>query len=192
MDKKIENPTVSSLLDLDEIPDEIIDPREALLADIGEMKAEVVCVKTEIQEVQTTGNPITEVAIFNEMSDLNGRAVAILDACKDDIERSSLLDAEMISAYASLIKSTREIISDHLIIYRDRQKHIEKIELEELKQEYRKELLVMKNNLDKSCNDDYGDHKVFVQEALIDILDDNARAERESLRLELDPDEKNV
>tara|TARA_E500000178_G_C17038997_1_gene765451 strand:+ start:6886 stop:7419 length:534 start_codon:yes stop_codon:yes gene_type:complete len=168
--KKI-NPIVEELLDSNEIPEEFETP-EDLLEGIANMTSEVAEIKQEVEDVKVSGDPITDIKIFNEVSDLINRAVAVLDTCKEDIERSSLLDAELVSAYAKLISSTREIISDNIAIFRDRQKHIEKIELENLKQEHKKEILRMKDDLDKSVNDNYGETKAFVQEAVIELLND--------------------
>jgi hypothetical protein len=136
------------------------------------MTSEVSEIKKETESIKVSDDPITNLKIFNEVSDLINRGVAVLDTCKEDIERSSLLDAELVSAYASLIRSTREIISDNIAIFRDRQKHIEKLELENLKQEHRKEILLMKDDLEKTTNDGYGETKVFVQEAVVELLND--------------------
>ena len=170
MTKKID-PIVEELLDSSEIPEEFETP-EDLLEGIANMTSEVAEIKQEVADVKVSGDPVTDIKIFNEVSDLINRAVAVLDTCKEDIERSSLLDAELVSAYAKLISSTREIISDNIAIFRDRQKHIEKIELENLKQEHKKEILLMKDDLDKSVNDNYGETKAFVQEAVIELLND--------------------
>ena len=170
MSKKI-NPIVEELLDSSEIPEEFETP-EDLLEGIANMTSEVAEIKQEVADVKVSGDPVTDIKIFNEVSDLINRAVAVLDTCKEDIERSSLLDAELVSAYAGLIRSTREIISDNIAIFRDRQKHIEKIELENLKQEHRKEILMMKDDLDKAVNNNYGETKAFVQEAVIELLND--------------------
>lgn len=171
--KKI-NPIVQELLDDEEIPDELIEDKtpEELLKEIEGMTSEVAEIKKDVTEVKGSGDPVTDLGLFNEISDLINRAVAVLDTCKEDIERSSLLDAELVSAYAGLIRSTREIISDNIAIFRDRQKHIEKIELENLKQEHRKEILMMKDDLDKAVNNNYGETKAFVQEAVIELLND--------------------
>jgi len=168
--KKI-NPIVEELLDSSEIPEEFETP-EDLLEGIANMTTEVAEIKQEVADVKVSGDPVTDVKIFNEVSDLLNRAVAVLDTCKEDIERSSLLDAELVSAYAKLISSTREIISDNILIFRDRQKHIEKLELENLKQDHRKEILLMKDDIAKSINDNYGETKAFVQEAVIELLND--------------------
>lgn len=167
----------SVLLDDDEILE--VDPREQLLNEINDMENEVAQVQTGIQQVKTKGDPVKNGEFFVEMGDLTARATAVLDACKEDIERSSLLDAELISAYAALIKATRDIIGDYLTIYRDRQNHLNKLEIEERKQEYRKEILIMKDNLDKSIEDNTGQQKIFVQEAVIAYLNKKEKAERE-------------
>ena len=112
MSKKI-NPIVEELLDSNEIPEEFETP-EDLLEGIANMTSEVAEIKQEVEDVKVSGDPITDIKIFNEVSDLINRAVAVLDTCKEDIERSSLLDAELVSAYAKLISSTREIISDNI------------------------------------------------------------------------------
>ena len=88
-----------------------------------------------------------------------------------------MIDAELVSSYATLIKSTREIISDYITIYRDRQKHLNQIEMEGIKQENKKEIVLMKDNLSKSMNDNTDVHKAYIQEAVIDILDDRKRDE---------------
>ena len=49
---------------------------------------------------------------------------------------------------------------------------VDKIEIENIKQDHKKELLIMKDNLAKSINDNVGDLKGFVQEAVIDVLSD--------------------
>lgn len=162
------------LLEEDEI---LTDPRENLLAQIDEMQTEVKEVKTDITNLTNSGDPITNGEIFKELSDLTNRANSILDVCKEDIERSSILDAELVSAYASLIKSTREIISDYLVIYRDRQKHLDKMELENIKQEHRKELVRLKDNLDNSIKTDTDETKVFVQEAVVEVLNNHDKLE---------------
>jgi len=84
------------LLDPDEILE--IDPREALLADIDDMTSEVAEVQAGVVACQDQGDPITNGLVFSEMGDLTTRATDVLDACKADIERSSILDAELISA----------------------------------------------------------------------------------------------
>lgn len=165
----------SVLLDEDDILK--VDPREQLLSEIEDMKNEVAEVKTGIQTVRAKGDPITNGEFFVEMGDLTSRATSVLDECKKDIERSSILDAELISSYASLIKATRDIISDYIEIYRDRQKHLDKIELEERKQEHRKEIIILKDNLDKSINDTTEQKKIFVQEAVIDYLNRRSKEE---------------
>jgi hypothetical protein len=157
------------LLDPDEIME--LDPREELLNDIDAMQSEVSEVQQSVATIKQLGDPITNGTFFVEMSDLASRATSVLDSCKEDIERSSILDAELISAYAGLIKATRDIIADYVTIYRDRQKHLDKLELENVKQEHKKEILIMKDNLDKSLDDSTGDHKIFVQEAVVDFLD---------------------
>ena len=165
------NKIIDELLEVDEIPEDFETP-EDLLEGIAQMTSEVSEIKKETESIKVSDDPITNLKIFNEVSDLINRGVAVLDTCKEDIERSSLLDAELVSAYASLIRSTREIISDNIAIFRDRQKHIEKLELENLKQEHRKEILLMKDDLEKTTNDGYGETKVFVQEAVVELLND--------------------
>ncbi len=170
-ENKRKNKIIDELLEVDEIPEDFETP-EDLLEGIAQMTSEVSEIKKETESIKVSDDPITNLKIFNEVSDLINRGVAVLDTCKEDIERSSLLDAELVSAYASLIRSTREIISDNIAIFRDRQKHIEKLELENLKQEHRKEILLMKDDLEKTTNDGYGETKVFVQEAVVELLND--------------------
>jgi len=165
------------LLDIDEIVD--IDPRQELLNEIDTMQTEVTEVKQGVTALQIQGDPITNGTVFNEMTDLTARATAVLDACKADIERSSILDSDLISAYANLIKATNDIITEYVNIYRDRQKHIDKTEIENLKQEHRKEILIMKDNLDKSVDDNAGIQKAFVQEAVVEVLNNRDKAEME-------------
>lgn len=160
---------------IDSFSDDAIDPRDALLNEINNMQTEVVDVKNSIDTLKTVGDPVTNGNFFNEMSDLASRANSVLDSCKQDIERSSILDADLVAAYAALIKSTHEIISDYLDIYRDRQKHINKIELEELKQEHRKEIIRMKDDMDKSIHSDTEERKMFVQEAVVEVLSKQAK-----------------
>ena len=133
-ENKRKNKIIDELLEVDEIPEDFETP-EDLLEGIAQMTSEVSEIKKETESIKVSDDPITNLKIFNEVSDLINRGVAVLDTCKEDIERSSLLDAELVSAYASLIRSTREIISDNIAIFRDRQKHIEKLELENLKQD---------------------------------------------------------
>ena len=170
-ENKRKNKIIDELLEVDEIPEDFETP-EDLLEGIAQMTSEVSEIKKETESIKVSDDPITNLKIFNDVSDLINRGVAVLDTCKEDIERSSLLDAELVSAYASLIRSTREIISDNIAIFRDRQKHIEKLELENLKQEHRKEILLMKDDLEKTTNDGYGETKVFVQEAVVELLND--------------------
>ena len=170
-ENKRKNKIIDELLEVDEIPEDFETP-EDLLEGIAQMTSEVSEIKKETESIKVSDDPITNLKIFNEVSDLINRGVAVLDTCKEDIERSSLLDAELVSAYARLIRSTREIISDNIAIFRDRQKHIEKLELENLKQEHRKEILLMKDDLEKTTNDGYGETKVFVQEAVVELLND--------------------
>ena len=158
-ENKRKNKIIDELLEVDEIPEDFETP-EDLLEGIAQMTSEVSEIKKETESIKVSDDPITNLKIFNEVSDLINRGVAVL------------LDAELVSAYASLIRSTREIISDNIAIFRDRQKHIEKLELENLKQEHRKEILLMKDDLEKTTNDGYGETKVFVQEAVVELLND--------------------
>ena len=133
---------LDSLLHGDEIMETPIDPRNDLLNEIEDYQNEIQSIQSGISTVKATGlSPVTNVDCFSELGDLTTRAVAVLDACKSDIERSSLLDADLIASYASLIKSTREIISEYMTVYRDRQTHINRMELEDIKQNHRKEIL---------------------------------------------------
>ena len=95
---------LDSLLHGDEIMETPIDPRNDLLNEIEDYQNEIQSIQSGISTVKATGlSPVTNVDCFSELGDLTTRAVAVLDACKSDIERSSLLDADLIASYASLI-----------------------------------------------------------------------------------------
>ena len=173
---------IGALLEPDEIPQEL-DPREQLLSELDELSNEVVAIKQQTQVVKAKGNPITNIDVFNEMTDLSTRANEVLDAVRQEITSSSLVDPELIAAYASLLKSTREIISDYITIYRDHQNYQNKVELENIKQTHRREILKLKYDLDNTEFTSGQGSKQFIQEDVMEILN---RKEKELAALESD------
>jgi hypothetical protein len=164
------------LLDENEILDsiDIIDDKTKMLEDIDALTNEVKSVQQSANDIKIIGNPALDDTLFSEISDLNDRASSILDVCRDAIESTSIIDAELVSAYSQLIKSASDVINYYLSIYRDRTNFLNKVELEKIKQEHRLELLNAKNNNNDDLNN-YEKKKIFVQEAVIDYLEHRAK-----------------
>lgn len=70
--------------------------------------------------------------INEQLARLLTKSNQLVESCVTIIDGEVVLDAELVSSIASLIESTRAIISDYISMYRDKLAYIQKVELTKL------------------------------------------------------------
>lgn len=161
----------------DDVPNDVTNRRDELLKELDDCKQEYDDIQTSVVKIQSSKlSPVNNDEVFNEMSDLTNRATSILDVCKNAISSTSLVDSDLIEAYASMIKATREVISEYIEIYKIRQQHLDRIELENIKHKNRKELVLYKKDIENMVDDTKAGVD-YIQEDVIDVINRKEKGE---------------
>ena len=114
--------------------------------------------KNQIQTTMKDGDGSASVRIdnmvnvesaFKSIEDLVDTTKQMIGTVYSIISSCDVLDSETVSAAASLITSTKQLIAEYLGLYKQRVKFFDNVKMEMMKQEHRKELLQMKYDLDK-------------------------------------------
>ena len=114
--------------------------------------------KSQIQSRMRDGDGSASVRIdnlvnvegaFKSIEDLVDTTKQMVGTVYSIISSCDVLDSETVSAAASLITSTKQLIGEYLGLYKQRVKFFDNVKLEAMKQEHRLELLREKYKLDQ-------------------------------------------
>ena len=114
--------------------------------------------KNQIQTTMKDGDGSASVRIdnmvnvesaFKSIEDLVDTTKQMIGTVYSIISSCDVLDSETVSAAASLITSTKQLIAEYLGLYKQRVKFFDNVKMETLKQRHRIELLERKAQLDE-------------------------------------------
>ena len=114
--------------------------------------------KNQIQTTMKDGDGSASVRIdnmvnvegaFKFIEDLVDTTKQMIGTVYSIISSCDVLDSETVSAAASLITSTKQLIAEYLGLYKQRVKFFDNVKMETLKQENRERLLRLKYQLDQ-------------------------------------------
>ena len=94
-------------------------------------------------------NMVNVESAFKSIEDLVDTTKQMIGTVYSIISSCDVLDSETVSAAASLITSTKQLIAEYLGLYKQRVKFFDNVKMETLKQEHRLELLREKYRLDQ-------------------------------------------
>ena len=94
-------------------------------------------------------NLINVEAAFKSIEDLVDTTKQMIGTVYSIISSCDVLDSETVSAAASLITSTKQLIAEYLGLYKQRVKFFDNVKMETLKQQHRLELMERKYQLDE-------------------------------------------
>ena len=94
-------------------------------------------------------NMVNVESAFKSIEDLVDTTKQMIGTVYSIISNCDVLDSETVSAAASLITSTKQLIAEYLGLYKQRVKFFDNVKLEMMKQEHRLELLREKYRLDE-------------------------------------------
>lgn len=94
-------------------------------------------------------NMVNVESAFKSIEDLVDTTKQMIGTVYSIISSCDVLDSETVSAAASLITSTKSLISEYLGLYKQRVKFFDNMKMETLKQQHRLELLEKKYQLDE-------------------------------------------
>ena len=94
-------------------------------------------------------NMVNVESAFKSIEDLVDTTKQMIGTVYSIISSCDVLDSETVSAAASLITSTKQLIAEYLGLYKQRVKFFDNVKLEMMKQEHRLELLREKYRLDE-------------------------------------------
>lgn len=94
-------------------------------------------------------NMVNVEGAFKSIEDLVDTTKQMIGTVYSIISSCDVLDSETVSAAASLITSTKQLIAEYLGLYKQRVKFFDNVKLETLKQQHRMELLERKYQLDE-------------------------------------------
>ena len=115
--------------------------------------------KNQIQTTMKDGDGSASVRIdnmvnvesaFKSIEDLVDTTKQMIGTVYSIISSCDVLDSETVSAAASLITSTKQLIAEYLGLYKQRVKFFDNVKMETLKQQHRIELLERKYQLDEA------------------------------------------
>lgn len=86
---------------------------------------------------------------FKSIEDLVDSTKQMIVNVYSIISSCDVLDSETVSAAASLIGETRQLLAEYTSLYKQRVKFFDQVKLEMLKQRHRMELLQMKEEMEK-------------------------------------------
>ena len=113
--------------------------------------------QNQIQASNRDGNGSASVRIdnlvnvenaFKSIEDLVDTTKQMIGTVYGIISSCDVLDSETVSAAASLIGETRQLIAEYTGLYKQRVKFFDNVKMEQLKQEHRLELLERKHQMD--------------------------------------------
>ena len=114
--------------------------------------------KSQIQTTMKDGDGSASVRIdnmvnvesaFKSIEDLVDTTKQMIGTVYSIISSCDVLDSETVSAAASLITSTKQLIAEYLGLYKQRVKFFDNVKMETLKQQHRLELMERKYQLDE-------------------------------------------
>ena len=114
--------------------------------------------KNQIQTTMKDGDGSASVRIdnmvnvesaFKSIEDLVDTTKQMIGTVYSIISSCDVLDSETVSAAASLITSTKQLIAEYLGLYKQRVKFFDNVKMETLKQQHRLELMERKYQLDE-------------------------------------------
>lgn len=114
--------------------------------------------KSQIQTTMKDGDGSASVRIdnmvnvesaFKSIEDLVDTTKQMIGTVYSIISSCDVLDSETVSAAASLITSTKQLIGEYLGLYKQRVKFFDNVKMETLKQQHRLELMERKYQLDQ-------------------------------------------
>lgn len=95
-------------------------------------------------------NMVNVESAFKSIEDLVDTTKQMIGTVYSIISSCDVLDSETVSAAASLITSTKQLIAEYLGLYKQRVKFFDSVKMETLKQQHRIELLERKYQLDEA------------------------------------------
>lgn len=117
----------------------------------------------------------TLTASLGELSDLIRTSKGMLGNICDYVNRSEIMDPDVIGAGADLIKASNELLREYLEIYKDKIRHFNAIELEMIKNQNKKDLELYKYELKNGkIGDNNGvvDMVEYTQETIVKAMND--------------------
>lgn len=113
-----------------------------------------------------------------EIEDLINLSKSMFRHVYENIVSSDLINPEIVDAAANMLESIHSNIAEFTFLYRDRRQFIDKLRLELVKQEHRKELLKLKYNLAMKRSGGFSDNSpieaqnlvTFNQEEIVKLL----------------------
>ena len=94
-------------------------------------------------------NMVNVESAFKSIEDLVDTTKQMIGTVYSIISSCDVLDSETVSAAASLITSTKQLIAEYLGLYKQRVKFFDNVKLEMMKQDNRERLLKLKYQLDR-------------------------------------------
>jgi hypothetical protein len=94
-------------------------------------------------------NMVNVESAFKSIEDLVDTTKQMIGTVYSIISSCDVLDSETVSAAASLITSTKQLIAEYLGLYKQRVKFFDNVKMETMKQQHRIELLREKYRLDE-------------------------------------------
>ena len=94
-------------------------------------------------------NMVNVESAFKSIEDLVDTTKQMIGTVYSIISSCDVLDSETVSAAASLITSTKQLIAEYLGLYKQRVKFFDNVKMEMMKQENRERLLRLKYQLDQ-------------------------------------------
>lgn len=94
-------------------------------------------------------NMVNVESAFKSIEDLVDTTKQMIGTVYSIISSCDVLDSETVSAAASLITSTKQLIAEYLGLYKQRVKFFDNVKMETLKQQHRLELMERKYQLDE-------------------------------------------
>jgi len=115
------------------------------------VKEKLADVDTSIEKFKTSGTSGLDIvqleSNFSEISELIGISKQVIMHLYDNIVNTSLIDPEIINAAATFIEIAHRNIKEYIDLYKDRIHFFDKIRLEMISQQNKKELTELKHKL---------------------------------------------
>jgi hypothetical protein len=159
---------ITSNESIDDVIKEFDDELLSLKTDMTET-VDKIDASIEIQDIHSMKET------FGELSDLIGSAKSMLVGVHDYVSSSEILDPDVLRAGADLIKSSREVISEYLNVYKQKMQHFQNIEMEMIKLENKKNFEKYKHSLKLELLDDNNtgdDYIKYNQESVVKVIDE--------------------
>ena len=136
---------------LDDISGDQTKLKEATEAIDVAVKEKLEDIDTSIEKFKTSGTSGLDInqleSNFTEISGLINISKQVIMHLYDNIVNTSLIDPEIINAAATFIEIAHRNIKEYIDLYKDRVRFFDKIRLEMLSQQHKKELTELKHKL---------------------------------------------